>query len=102
MCRSVALTCLQGVTVTLEAGNRALLWALNCLVPLESYLMSFSRFVSSLLEEPEVVVVGAGQGPAGSIIHKLFVNAQRVSSLTLSLTLLLPLTLFTRDYLVWL
>ncbi|XP_066543675.1 rab3 GTPase-activating protein catalytic subunit isoform X2 [Amia ocellicauda] len=37
------------------------------------------RFVSSLLEEPEVSVIGAGRGPAGSIIHKLFVNAQRVS-----------------------
>ncbi|KAM6987009.1 rab3 GTPase-activating protein catalytic subunit [Aplochiton taeniatus] len=35
------------------------------------------RFVSSLLEEPEVSVVGAGRGPAGSIIHKLFVSAQR-------------------------
>uniref|UniRef100_A0A8P4KJM5 Rab3 GTPase-activating protein catalytic subunit n=1 Tax=Dicentrarchus labrax TaxID=13489 RepID=A0A8P4KJM5_DICLA len=38
-------------------------------------------FVSSLLEEPEVVVVGAGQGPAGSIIHRLFVNAQRAALL---------------------
>ncbi|KAG8008872.1 Rab3 GTPase-activating protein catalytic subunit [Nibea albiflora] len=35
------------------------------------------KFVISLLEEPEVVVTGAGQGPAGSIIHRLFVNAQR-------------------------
>ncbi|KAI4887753.1 hypothetical protein NFI96_023692 [Prochilodus magdalenae] len=35
------------------------------------------RFVSSLLEEPEVPVIGAGRGPAGSIIHKLFVSAQR-------------------------
>lgn len=32
----------------------------------------------SLLEEPEVLVIGAGQGPAGSIIHKMFVSAQRV------------------------
>ncbi|XP_068439010.1 rab3 GTPase-activating protein catalytic subunit isoform X3 [Clinocottus analis] len=39
------------------------------------------RFVSSLLEEPEVVVMGAGQGPAGSIIHRLFVNAQRAALL---------------------
>ncbi|NWV59056.1 RB3GP protein, partial [Malurus elegans] len=38
------------------------------------------RFVNSLLEQPEVSVVGAGRGPAGSIIHKLFVNAQRVPS----------------------
>ncbi|XP_078135846.1 rab3 GTPase-activating protein catalytic subunit isoform X1 [Sander vitreus] len=39
------------------------------------------KFVSSLLEEPEVVVIGAGQGPAGSIIHRLFVNAQRAAHL---------------------
>ncbi|XP_063017674.1 rab3 GTPase-activating protein catalytic subunit isoform X1 [Melospiza melodia melodia] len=37
------------------------------------------RFVNSLLEQPEVSVVGAGRGPAGSIIHKLFVNAQRLT-----------------------
>ncbi|XP_077071939.1 rab3 GTPase-activating protein catalytic subunit isoform X5 [Siphateles boraxobius] len=36
------------------------------------------RFVSCLLEEPEVCVVGAGRGPAGSIIHKLFVSSQRL------------------------
>ncbi|KAF4026507.1 hypothetical protein G4228_018634 [Cervus hanglu yarkandensis] len=35
------------------------------------------RFVSCLLEQPEVLVVGAGRGHAGRIIHKLFVNAQR-------------------------
>lgn len=40
------------------------------------------RFVNSLLEEPEVAVIGAGRGPAGSIIHKLFVNAQRVNTHT--------------------
>ncbi|XP_031179854.1 rab3 GTPase-activating protein catalytic subunit isoform X3 [Sander lucioperca] len=40
------------------------------------------KFVSSLLEEPEVVVIGAGQGPAGSIIHRLFVNAQRLADFT--------------------
>uniref|UniRef100_A0A8C7PES9 Rab3 GTPase-activating protein catalytic subunit n=1 Tax=Oncorhynchus mykiss TaxID=8022 RepID=A0A8C7PES9_ONCMY len=39
------------------------------------------RFVSSLLEEPEVSVIGAGRGPAGSIIHKLFVSAQRAALL---------------------
>lgn len=39
------------------------------------------RFVSSLLEEPEVAVIGAGRGPAGSIIHKLFVSAQRAALL---------------------
>uniref|UniRef100_A0A4W6EJW4 Rab3 GTPase-activating protein catalytic subunit n=1 Tax=Lates calcarifer TaxID=8187 RepID=A0A4W6EJW4_LATCA len=45
-------------------------------------IFGFSRFVSSLLEEPEVVVIGAGQGPAGSIIHRLFVNAQRAALLS--------------------
>ncbi|XP_039990752.1 rab3 GTPase-activating protein catalytic subunit isoform X2 [Xiphias gladius] len=40
------------------------------------------KFVSSLLEEPEVVVTGAGQGPAGSIIHRLFVSAQRAALLS--------------------
>ncbi|KAL2081252.1 hypothetical protein ACEWY4_023105 [Coilia grayii] len=39
------------------------------------------RFVSSLLEEPEVAVLGAGRGPAGSIIHKMFVSAQRAALL---------------------
>uniref|UniRef100_A0A5F8GGZ1 Rab3 GTPase-activating protein catalytic subunit n=1 Tax=Monodelphis domestica TaxID=13616 RepID=A0A5F8GGZ1_MONDO len=39
------------------------------------------RFVSCLLEEPEVSVIGAGRGHAGSIIHKLFVNAQRAASM---------------------
>ncbi|NXX86160.1 RB3GP protein, partial [Urocolius indicus] len=38
------------------------------------------RFVNCLLEQPEVSVVGAGRGPAGSIIHKLFLNAQRVAA----------------------
>ncbi|XP_043847961.1 rab3 GTPase-activating protein catalytic subunit isoform X2 [Dromiciops gliroides] len=38
------------------------------------------RFVSCLLEQPEVSVIGAGRGHAGSIIHKLFVNAQRAAS----------------------
>uniref|UniRef100_A0A8D0L343 Rab3 GTPase-activating protein catalytic subunit n=1 Tax=Sphenodon punctatus TaxID=8508 RepID=A0A8D0L343_SPHPU len=40
------------------------------------------RFVNCLLEQPEVSVVGAGRGPAGSIIHKLFMNAQRVATTT--------------------
>uniref|UniRef100_A0A8D0C8F6 Rab3 GTPase-activating protein catalytic subunit n=1 Tax=Salvator merianae TaxID=96440 RepID=A0A8D0C8F6_SALMN len=35
------------------------------------------RFVNSFLEQPEVPVLGAGRGPAGTIIHKLFVNAQK-------------------------
>ncbi|ETE60790.1 Rab3 GTPase-activating protein catalytic subunit, partial [Ophiophagus hannah] len=37
------------------------------------------KFVNSFLEQPEVSVLGAGRGPAGIIIHKLFVNAQRVA-----------------------
>ncbi|CAO2636676.1 Rab3 GTPase-activating protein catalytic subunit [Lemmus lemmus] len=37
------------------------------------------RFVSCLLEHPEVSVTGAGRGHAGRIIHKLFVNAQRLT-----------------------
>ncbi|XP_010780934.1 rab3 GTPase-activating protein catalytic subunit-like isoform X1 [Notothenia coriiceps] len=40
------------------------------------------KFVSSLLEDPEVVVLGAGQGPAGSIIHRLFINSQRLADFT--------------------
>uniref|UniRef100_A0A3B4XWG2 Rab3 GTPase-activating protein catalytic subunit n=1 Tax=Seriola lalandi dorsalis TaxID=1841481 RepID=A0A3B4XWG2_SERLL len=44
--------------------------------------VGFLRFVSSLLEEPEVVVIGGGQGPAGSIIHRLFVNSQRAALLS--------------------
>ncbi|XP_067843347.1 rab3 GTPase-activating protein catalytic subunit isoform X3 [Heptranchias perlo] len=40
------------------------------------------RFVSYLLEQPEVPVIGAGRGPTGSIIYKLFVNAQRAATLT--------------------
>uniref|UniRef100_A0A7N8YFX7 Rab3 GTPase-activating protein catalytic subunit n=1 Tax=Mastacembelus armatus TaxID=205130 RepID=A0A7N8YFX7_9TELE len=40
------------------------------------------KFASSLLEEPEVVVIGAGQGSTGSIIHGLFLNAQRVSGVS--------------------
>uniref|UniRef100_UPI0037E8220F rab3 GTPase-activating protein catalytic subunit isoform X2 n=1 Tax=Semicossyphus pulcher TaxID=241346 RepID=UPI0037E8220F len=40
------------------------------------------KFVSSLLEEPEVEVIGAGQGPAGSIIHKMFINSQRAALLS--------------------
>ncbi|KAH0621359.1 hypothetical protein JD844_022543 [Phrynosoma platyrhinos] len=39
------------------------------------------RFVNSFLEQPEVTVIGAGRGPAGTIIHKLFVNAQRIAAM---------------------
>ncbi|XP_051003260.1 rab3 GTPase-activating protein catalytic subunit isoform X2 [Acomys russatus] len=41
------------------------------------------RFVSCLLEQPEVSVTGAGRGYAGRIIHKLFVNAQRAAAVAL-------------------
>uniref|UniRef100_A0A8D0CE82 Rab3 GTPase-activating protein catalytic subunit n=1 Tax=Scleropages formosus TaxID=113540 RepID=A0A8D0CE82_SCLFO len=43
--------------------------------------VELERFVSLLLEEPEAVVVGASRGPAGSIIHQMFVNAQRAALL---------------------
>ncbi|XP_031695981.1 rab3 GTPase-activating protein catalytic subunit-like [Anarrhichthys ocellatus] len=61
------------------------------------------KFVSSLLEEPEVVVIGAGQGPAGSIIHRLFVNAQGLADftsdeVTTSIPLYLPVYLYTYRY----
>ncbi|XP_075465641.1 rab3 GTPase-activating protein catalytic subunit isoform X2 [Ascaphus truei] len=39
------------------------------------------KFVSCLLEQPEVPIVGAGRGPAGCIIHKMFVNAQRAATM---------------------
>ncbi|XP_072274189.1 rab3 GTPase-activating protein catalytic subunit isoform X2 [Pyxicephalus adspersus] len=38
-------------------------------------------FVSCLLEQPEVPIIGAGRGVAGTIIHKMFVNAQRAATL---------------------
>ncbi|XP_067300747.1 rab3 GTPase-activating protein catalytic subunit isoform X1 [Pseudorasbora parva] len=49
------------------------------------------RFVSLLLEEPEVSVVGAGRGPAGSIIHKLFVSSQRLADSNDEAALLAPM-----------
>uniref|UniRef100_A0A3Q2EFP5 Rab3 GTPase-activating protein catalytic subunit n=1 Tax=Cyprinodon variegatus TaxID=28743 RepID=A0A3Q2EFP5_CYPVA len=42
------------------------------------------RFITSLLEEPEVEVMGAGQARIGRTIHRLFINAQRVSRYPLS------------------
>ncbi|XP_018417310.1 PREDICTED: rab3 GTPase-activating protein catalytic subunit isoform X2 [Nanorana parkeri] len=38
-------------------------------------------FVSCLLEQPEVPIIGAARGVAGTIIHKMFVNAQRAATL---------------------
>ncbi|XP_039613247.1 rab3 GTPase-activating protein catalytic subunit isoform X1 [Polypterus senegalus] len=49
------------------------------------------KFVISLLEEPEVTVIGAGRGPAGRIIHKLFVNAQRLAESTDEAAVMTPL-----------
>lgn len=39
------------------------------------------KFVSCLLEQPEVPIIGACRGPAGTIIHKMFVSAQRVATM---------------------
>ncbi|XP_043086418.1 LOW QUALITY PROTEIN: rab3 GTPase-activating protein catalytic subunit-like [Puntigrus tetrazona] len=49
------------------------------------------RFVSCLLEEPEVSVVGAGRGPAGNVIHKLFVSSQRLADSSDEAALLAPM-----------
>nr|XP_006117129.1 rab3 GTPase-activating protein catalytic subunit isoform X1 [Pelodiscus sinensis] len=49
------------------------------------------RFVNSLLEQPEVSVIGAGRGPAGSIIHKLFLNAQRMTESSDEVATMIPL-----------
>uniref|UniRef100_A0A3Q1KE33 Rab3 GTPase-activating protein catalytic subunit n=1 Tax=Anabas testudineus TaxID=64144 RepID=A0A3Q1KE33_ANATE len=45
-----------------------------------SEMVSFHRFVTSLLEDPEVEVIGAGQGSTGRIIYRLFINAQKVNT----------------------
>ncbi|XP_053554210.1 rab3 GTPase-activating protein catalytic subunit [Bombina bombina] len=39
------------------------------------------KFVSCLLDQPEVPIIGAGRGPAGAIIHKMFINAQGATTL---------------------
>ncbi|XP_059822242.1 rab3 GTPase-activating protein catalytic subunit [Hypanus sabinus] len=44
--------------------------------------VELERFVSCLLDQPEVLVNGAGRGPTGNIIYKLFVNAQRAPTLS--------------------
>lgn len=33
-------------------------------------------FLASLMEKPEVTVIGAGRGPAGRVIHKLFAKQE--------------------------
>jgi len=35
-------------------------------------------FVSDLLEQPEVSIIGAARAPLGNIIHRLFVDSHRV------------------------
>ncbi|XP_075685314.1 rab3 GTPase-activating protein catalytic subunit isoform X2 [Rhinoderma darwinii] len=42
---------------------------------------NLEKFVSCLLEQPEVPIIGACRGPAGTIIHKMFVSAQRVATM---------------------
>nr|XP_020635296.1 rab3 GTPase-activating protein catalytic subunit isoform X3 [Pogona vitticeps] len=49
------------------------------------------RFVNSFLEQPEVSVIGAGRGPAGVIIRKLFVNAQRLTESSEEVVAMMPL-----------
>ncbi|XP_047232919.1 rab3 GTPase-activating protein catalytic subunit [Girardinichthys multiradiatus] len=44
--------------------------------------LELQKVVTSLLEEPEVVVIGAGQARIGRIIHRLFINAQRAALLS--------------------
>ncbi|XP_028991028.1 rab3 GTPase-activating protein catalytic subunit isoform X2 [Betta splendens] len=39
------------------------------------------KFVTSLLEEPDVEVIGAGQSPTGRIIYRLFAKAQKATLL---------------------
>ncbi|KAK2560352.1 Rab3 GTPase-activating protein catalytic subunit [Acropora cervicornis] len=34
------------------------------------------RFLSALMEKPEVTVIGAGRGPAGRVLHSLFVKQE--------------------------
>jgi Rab3 GTPase-activating protein catalytic subunit len=38
------------------------------------------NFVSDLLEQPEVNVLGAARGPIGTIVHRLFITSQKHSS----------------------
>lgn len=34
------------------------------------------QFLSALTEKPEVAVIGAGRGPAGRVIHRLFAKQE--------------------------
>ncbi|XP_073401637.1 rab3 GTPase-activating protein catalytic subunit isoform X1 [Dendrobates tinctorius] len=49
------------------------------------------KFVSFLLEQPEVPIIGACRGPAGSIIHKMFVNAQRLTESSDEVAMMAPM-----------
>ena len=45
-------------------------------------------FVSDLLEQPEVNIIGAARAPLGIVIHRLFIDSHRVCSIvSLSLSL---------------
>ena len=39
---------------------------------------NLEMFATSLLDSTEIPVIGGARGPVGSIIHKLFVSAQKV------------------------
>ena len=41
-------------------------------------MKELQNFVSSLLDQPDVNIVGAARAPIGVIIHKLFATAQKV------------------------
>ncbi|XP_063789852.1 rab3 GTPase-activating protein catalytic subunit isoform X2 [Pseudophryne corroboree] len=49
------------------------------------------KFVSCLLEQPEVPIIGAGRGAAGMIIHKMFVNTQRLTESSDEIAALAPM-----------
>jgi Rab3 GTPase-activating protein catalytic subunit len=37
---------------------------------------NLDEFLASLMEKPEVTVIGAGRGPAGRVIHRLFAKQE--------------------------
>ena len=37
---------------------------------------NIEEFLSALMEKPEVSVIGAGRGPAGRVIHRLFAKQE--------------------------
>ncbi|XP_031567041.1 rab3 GTPase-activating protein catalytic subunit-like [Actinia tenebrosa] len=41
---------------------------------------NLDEFLASLMEKPEVTVIGAGRGPAGRVIHKLFAKQENARS----------------------